>query len=139
MVIFGNDKVTLFNRAWDDENEEEIWSVTILAGCNLVATQGQNISKSGLDNADTVKLYVAPAEQSKAYVKPKTYEAMTDRNNSYTFRPQTDFFILGAIEDAPVTTENFYELMLNTYDDVYRVTTVDEYADVMPHLEIGGK
>ena len=28
--------------------------------------------------------------------------------------------------------------MSNSYDDVYKVTTVDKYEDILPHFEVGG-
>lgn len=139
MVVFGNDTVTLFNRVWDDENETETWLATVLIKCNLVATKGRNISKSGLENADTVKLYVDTAEQAHEYVKPKEYESLADKSNIYTFTPQIDFIVKGDVSTETSLDEGFFEYMLNKYDDVYRVTTVDEYTEVMAHLEVGGK
>lgn len=139
MVIFGNKTVTLFNRVWDDDSETESWLSTVLTSVNVVATQGANISKSGLSDADTVKLYVDLSGQSKKYVQPKEYASMTDRSNVLTFTPQTDFFVVGDKSSVPSTEAGFFDHMVNTYDDVYRITTVDVYEDVMPHIEVGGK
>ena len=139
MVVFGNDTITLFNRIWDDENESETWLATVLSKCNLVATRGRNISKSGLENADTVKLYVDTAEQVNEFVKPKVYESLADKSNVYTLTPQIDFFVKGDVSAEASFEEGFFEYILGKYDDVYKVTTVDEYTEILPHLEVGGK
>ena len=34
--------------------------------------------------------------------------------------------------------ENAYEWMHENFDDVYKVTTVDKYEDILPHFEVGG-
>lgn len=139
MVVFGNDTITLFNRIWDDENESETWLATVLSKCNLVATKGRNISKSGLENADTVKLYIDTTEQVNEFVKPKVYERLVDKSNVYTLTPQIDFFVKGDVSAETSLEEGFFEYILGKYDDVYRVTTIDEYTEILPHLEVGGK
>lgn len=139
MIIFGTKTTTIFNREWDDENEREIWHSTALVNTNLVLTQGLNISKSGVEEADTAKLFVDPAEQAKEYKKPKEYAGLPDKSNVYTFDAEHDFFVAGDVTSEESQETGFFEYMKAKYDDIYRVTTVDEYKDVMPHIEVGGK
>ena len=58
MGFFDNKKVTLFNRSFNAETEEETYYPTLLEGVDLVETKGANVSKSGMDSADAVKLYI---------------------------------------------------------------------------------
>lgn len=56
--LFYNDTVTLFNCFCDPDTEEEKCYLTLLENVNLVETKGANVTKSGMDSADAVKLYV---------------------------------------------------------------------------------
>lgn len=58
MGFFDNKTVTLFNRSFNAETEEETYYPTLLEGVDLVETKGANVSKSGMDSADAVKLYI---------------------------------------------------------------------------------
>lgn len=58
MGFFDNKTVTLFIRAFDPETEKEKYYPTLLEGVDLVETKGANVSKSGIDSADAVKLYI---------------------------------------------------------------------------------
>ena len=141
-VIFGNDTVTVFNRYFDIITEEEMWFPTLLKGVNLVSTKGANISKSGLNDADTARLFIdVDSVENKTYHTPKLWNQLTveDKANAFTFQTDTDFFVKGDLTDVEPFENNFFEWVLNHYDYVFKVSTVDEYSDVLPHLEIGGK
>ena len=58
MGFFDNKTVTLFIRAFDPETGKEKYYPTLLEGVDLVETKGANVSKSGIDSADAVKLYI---------------------------------------------------------------------------------
>ena len=138
MILFASDKVTIFNRVFDAENEVETWNKT-LALSNLVKTKGSNITKTGLENADTAKLYCDFQIGSKVYVEPKAYEALADKSTAFTFAEGVDFFVEGDLSEVEIPEENAFEYFLENYDSVFRVTTVDQYKDVMPHIEVGGE
>ena len=61
MGFFDNKTVTLFNRSFNAETEEETYYPTLLEGVDLVETKGANVSKSGMDSADAVP-FAAPFE-----------------------------------------------------------------------------
>jgi len=140
MGFFDNKTVTLFNRSFNAETEEETYYPTLLEGVDLVETKGANVSKSGMDSADAVKLFVCIGDVNKTYMEPKAWDALTEdeKKNYITFHSTEDFFVKGdqAAVDLPET--DAYEWMRNNFDDVYKVTNIDKYEDILPHFEVGG-
>ena len=141
--LFYNDTVTLFNYFCDPDTEEEKCYLTLLENVNLVETKGANVTKSGMDSADAVKLYIDFArlgKMGKPYMEPKAWDALPDdeKSNHITFRPTDDFFIKGDHMDLEIPDSGIYEWAHDNLDSVYKVTTVDKYEDVMPHFEVGG-
>lgn len=140
MGFFDNKTVTLFNRSFNAETEEETYYPTLLEGVDLVETKGANVSKNGIDSADTVKLYVDFKNIVKPYLPPKEWENMPDKCKQYflTFNPAQDFFIKGDQTAVDLPETDAYEWMRNNFDDVYKVTNIDKYEDILPHFEVGG-
>ena len=140
MGFFDNKTVTLFNRSFNAETEEETYYPTLLEGVDLVETKGANVSKSGMDSADAAKLFVCIGDVNKTYMEPKAWDALTEdeKKNYITFHSTEDFFVKGdqAAVDLPET--DAYEWMRNNFDDVYKVTNIDKYEDILPHFEAGG-
>ena len=95
--LFYNDTVTLFNYFCDPDTEEEKCYLTLLENVNLVETKGANVTKSGMDSADAVKLFVDLGKIPKPYMEPKAWDALPDdeKPNYITFHPTDDFFING--------------------------------------------
>lgn len=140
MGFFDNKTVTLFNRSYNAETEEEKYCPTLLEGVDLVETKGANVSKSGMDSADAVKLYIDFANRAKQYLPPKAWDALPEeeKQNYITFHSTEDFFVKGDHTDVKLPEESAYEWMRENFDDVYKVTTVDKYEDILPHFEVGG-
>lgn len=140
MNIWNIDTVTIFNRWYDTINEIEHYEPTVLKSTNLVLQQGANRTRSGLESADSAKLFVNFEKLPKEYKEPKEWLKLAwDEKEKYlTFNPAMDFFVKGNVADEEVI-ENFFEYMQNKYDHVYKITTVDIYKNVMPHYEIGGR
>lgn len=140
-VLFGNKAVTVYNRHFDTKTEEEIWLPTLLKKVNLSVTKGANKTQSGIENADSCKLYVDVSEQDKEYLSPKKWEsqALDEKKTSFTFQQDTTFFVEGDTSGIEILDSRFLEYMMKHHDKVFVVTTVDEYTDVMPHIEVGGK
>ena len=143
MGFFDNKTVTLFNRSFNAETEEEKYYTTLLEGVDLVETKGANVSKSGMDSADAVKLSIDFANLGttlKPYLPPKAWDVLPEeeKQNYITFHPTEDFFTKGDRTDVELPEENAYEWMHENFDDVYKVTTVDKYEDILPHFEVGG-
>lgn len=140
MGFFDNKTVTLFNRSFNAETEEETYYPTLLEGVDLVETKGANVSKSGMDSADAVKLYIDFANMAKQYLPPKAWDALPEeeKQDYITFHSAEDFFVKGDRSDVELPEEYVYEWMYENFDDVYKVTTVDKYEDILPHFEVGG-
>lgn len=140
MGFFDNKKVTLFNRSFNAETEEEIYYPTLLEGVDLVETKGANVSKSGMDSADAAKLFVCIDDVNKTYMEPKAWDALTEdeKKNYLTFHSTEDFFVKGDQTAVDLPETDAYEWMRNNFDDVYKVTNIDKYEDILPHFEIGG-
>ena len=140
MVLFGNKVVTVFNKHFDAITEEETWIPTVLNNVNLSITRGANVEKTGLESADTCKLFVDSTATEKSYIAPIEWNKKTfdEKSNFYTFGNE-DFFVEGDLSEVTILDSNFLEWMMSHYDNVFRVTTIDRYVDVLPHLEVGGK
>ena len=78
MGFFDNKTVTLFNRSFNAGTEEETYYITLLEGVDLVETKGANVSKSGMDSADAVKLYIDLTTLQKPYIEPKAWAALAE-------------------------------------------------------------
>lgn len=92
MGFFDNKTVTLFIRAFDPETEKEKYYPTLLESVDLVETKGANVSKSGIDSADAVKLYIDFVDVNKTfkpYLPPKAWDALPEeeKQNYITFHP----------------------------------------------------
>ena len=140
MGFFDNKTVTLFNRSFNAETEEEIYYPTLLEGVDLVETKGANVSKSGMDSADAAKLFVCIGDVNKTYMEPKAWDALTEdeKKNYITFHSTEDFFVKGDQTAVDLPETDAYEWMRNNFDDVYKVTNIDKYEDILPHFEVGG-
>lgn len=140
MGFFDNKTVTLFNRSFNAETEEETYYPTLLEGVDLVETKGANVSKSGMDSADAAKLYIDLANLKKPYIEPKAWAELSaeEKGNHITFTPAVDFFVKGNCTGATLPESEAYQWMVENYDDVYKVTTIDKYEDILPHFEVGG-
>ena len=140
MGFFDNKTVTLFNRSFNAETEEETYYPTLLEGVDLVETKGANVSKSGMDSADAAKLFVCIDDVNKTYMETKAWDALTEdeKKNYITFHSTEDFFVKGDQTAVDLPETDAYEWMRNNFDDVYKVTNIDKYEDILPHFEIGG-
>lgn len=96
MGFFDNKTVTLFSRSFNAETEEETYYPTLLECVDLVETKGANISKSGIDSADTVKLYVDFKNIVKPYLPPKEWEiCRTNASSIFDIQSGTGFLYQG--------------------------------------------
>ena len=141
MGLFDGKKVTIYNKYMDLIAGYEIWLPTLIENVDYTATQGANITKSGLSTADAVTVFINYSALPKPYKNPKEWQALTaeDKAKYVTFTQGTDFFIFGDSTSNVITTKGFFSDMQKRYSDCYKVTTVDRYDDILPHFEIGGK
>ena len=143
-----NETVTVFNK-YKSKQLGTTWYPHVLKGCYFLADKSANIEKTGIENADSAKLHVKYKDNDGIkigdlqYITPKEWDKQTNDKyeNSITFSEGEDFFALGEFEEIIIKEsdypEGFFQHMNDTYDDVYRITTVGKYT-VIPHFEIGG-
>ena len=146
------DTITVFNQ--QKIKKEVIWYPTVIRGVELQITAGRNRNTTGLENADTSKVFISyedsdtkmlvntSEDKKKQYLKPKAWGAYTEKNQAFTFQEGIDFFIQGeyqedVIKDADFE-DGFLSYMSEHYDDVFIINKADLYKTI-PHLEIGGK
>ena len=142
--------VTIYNLR-ENANFEMESNITILRGVFLDISQGANITKSGLANADAATLFVpfdvlavdGYTETEKEYVTPKEYAALNNTSGYWTIAtggetsPVGCFFVKGEVVDA-----SGYSALRQKYDHVFDVTTVDlrDFGSAgMEHWQVGGK
>lgn len=118
--------------------------ITILRGVLLDASKGANVRTSGLEGADAVNLYIpfsveavdGATGEAKRYVPPVEFWRTEDKTKLWTLKAGLDtFFVKGEV----VEPDKSYEFIEAVYDDVYRVTKVDEKDfGSLRHWEVGG-
>lgn len=140
MGFFDDKTVTLFNRSYNQTTEEEKYFLTLLKGVDLVETRGADVTKSGMDSADSAKLYVDYVTLPKPYMEPKEWDALPEnrKKNYITFHLARDLFAKGDCTGVELPESGAYEWARDNLDSVYKVTNVDKYEDILPHYEIGG-
>ena len=137
--IFYNKTVTVYNRSVEGLMEKETWHPTVLKGVRLLITKGENVSKSGMDSADSAKLFIKTNNLSREYKKPLEWKNLSteDKTKTFTLTSGVDFFVEGNTTAEVPTESDFFSYMKEKYDNCFKVTNVDVF-DLIPHLEVGG-
>lgn len=141
--------VTLFN-TWEDDNLVQQYNITILEGVLLDLSKADNVSKSGLENADSARLYIpfhvkahSTTGTDKTYVPPKQFDSLTTKTSNWTLNSggsgnsTSTYFVKGI-----VSTAMSISALKAAYDYVYDVTSVDirDFGTIdMQHFQVGGK
>ena len=119
--------------------------ITVLKGVLLDESKASNVSKSGMEGADAVNLYI-PADvtavdgltgKKQRYVGPKEFWSAEDKTGLWTLSVNRNCFFVKGEAIQPDWTVQSIE---NTYDSVYDVTKVDfkDYGGDMSHWQVGG-
>lgn len=142
--------VTVYNfLGKDPETGKPLNEITILRGVFLDISQGENIMRSGLSNADRATLYIpmsikavdGTTEQEQQYVSPKEYELLEDKTGFWTIGERKNsvcYFVKGEV----VEPDSDYREINTRYDYAYVVTSVDVRdfgSKPMWHWQVGGK
>ncbi len=126
------------------------YHLTVLHGVMLQAGKQTNVLASGLADADAVTLFIPfcvaatdAAGNPKTYVSPKAFENAEDKSGIWTVTSRGEssgadcYFIKGEVLEGIS-----YSDAMKTYDDVYRVSSVDTFdygSEKMQHWEVGGR
>ena len=110
------DTITVFNQ--QKVKKQITWYPTVIRGVELQITAGRNRSTTGLENADSAKVFIkyensnekmlveTSPEEIREYLKPKSWNAYTEKNQAFTFQEGIDFFIQG-IPHPPTRCKSF--------------------------------
>ena len=138
--------ITLYYVTEDPVTFETSNGITILEGVLVDASKAANVRASGIESADAVNLFIpfdvkaidGVTGAAKTYISPKKYETQTDKSKLWTLGIDGKCFFVKGVVIEPV--QGFQYINAN-YDDVYRVTKVDEKdfgSPDMRHWEVGG-
>lgn len=146
------DTITVFNQ--QKVKKQITWYPTVIRGVELQITVGRNRSTTGLENADSAKVFIkyensngkmlveTSQGEKREYLKPKSWNAYTEKNQAFTFQEGIDFFIQGEYQEVAIMDadyeDGFLSYMSDRYDDLFLVNKADLYKTI-PHLEIGGR
>lgn len=141
--------VTIFNKLKTAQGTT--WYPTVLHNVDLIVDKGANVTKTGLESADTAKLHIRytlidgnVTIAGKPYKRPKEWAAQASASIAETITfASTDLFMLGEYQQTPIN-DNEYKDGFDVYikkskDDVFVISNVGGPYKVIPHFEIGGE
>ena len=137
--IFYNKTVTVYHRTTEGLMEKETWHSTVLKNVRLLVTRGENISKSGMESADSAKLFIKTNNLPIPYKKPLEWLNLSeeDKAKNFTLVSGEDFFVEGDTSTEEISESGFFSYMKGKYDNCFKITNVDVF-ELIPHLEVGG-
>ena len=153
------DSVVVFNRYVKGLYETEQYFGTRFDNVRVELTQGANITKSGLENANAciIKVNTASIKKSgKSYKAPEVWNDLTTDEMLESFTLDTkgkNFFVIVKKEELGIDIDvplglidqdeirypgGFFEYIKTRYGYAFSVDTVDVYT-LIPRFEIGGR
>lgn len=121
--------------------------MTILRGVLLDASKAVNVTRSGLEGADAVNLYIpfsvnavdGLTGQKKRYAPPMEFWRMEDKSGYWTLSVTGHGGKTIFVKDEVVEPDLTEEQISLAYDGVYNVTKVDEKDfGGLKHFQVGG-
>lgn len=121
--------------------------MTILRGVLLDASKAVNVTRSGLEGADAVNLYIpfsvnavdGVTGQKKRYAPPMEFWRMEDKSGYWTLSVTGHGGKTIFVKDEVVEPDLTEEQISLAYDGVYNVTKVDEKDfGGLKHFQVGG-
>lgn len=153
MGIGYKDAVVLYNRHYNDTLEAEYYFGTLFENVRIELTQAENISKSGMKDADSFLVKI-PNDGTLNYVNPPDWENMSEEEKlkHFTLRSNDfDFVVIAKKNELLIDRElpvglinsddypgKFFQYMVNEKGNCYKVNTICVYS-LIPRFEIGGK
>ena len=134
--ITNADNAELIIRVLPDRNAN-----TIIYQPYIVVT---NDGDAYVDNRGVKLSYQEPETDGEQwYVTPKAYSHLISPEGYFTFKPETDFFVVGNYASTePIDDDDYdeglYHAMNEAEDGVYMITSAVYYS-LLPHFEIGGR
>lgn len=132
-----NTGITVYNKVNDPITRTEKLSRAYIPDCLYIESHGANIITSGLESADSAKIYIPMSSlmnADKDGVDPKHF---TDHATQFSIMPNA-VVVKGNISELTPTVK----YLESTYDHVHIVTTVDIHdygSGGLHHMEVGCK
>lgn len=127
--------------------EKLVNHMTILRGVLLDASKAVNVTRSGLEGADAVNLYIpfsvnavdGVTGQKKRYAPPMEFWRMEDKSGYWTLSVTGHGGKTIFVKDEVVEPDLTEEQISLAYDGVYNITKVDKKDfGGLQHFEVGG-
>lgn len=133
-----NADITIYSRYLDLITKVDKYQRTVLMGVFWESYQAVNVRKSGLDNADRVRVFI-PHQVAVIgdYRKPKAWQALGDKAGFWTLQTG-DKVVLGAVD---YEIEKVASELEKRFDDVLTLTKIDDKnfgSLALRHWEVGG-
>ncbi|MFL8951102.1 DUF6751 family protein [Helcococcus kunzii] len=124
--------ITIYNKFIDSKTRNDVWKKTQIKNVHWEESKGANIIKSGMTNADSVKVFIPYSSiEEDVYIDPKQY-----KGDGFTLKPG-DYIVKGLIEDE-ITSSSELE---KQYSTAVKIKTVDNRNDALIkdlwHFEVG--
>ena len=143
MDPFFNKKITIWNKHTDGVWKNEIWIPTVIENVRLLVSKGNNIMKSGLDNADSARLHIMdgisiPEKEYMPFVEWRNISP-DNKKKYFTLDSENDsFFVEGDVSTLDASgKDNFFDYVKRNYNNCFRITKVDRF-EIIPHYEVWG-
>lgn len=132
--------------------DSQLWYVSVIKNVDIVASQSENATQHGEQNANGVIVLiqtdansnVETTEGLKSYAKTKAFNSSETPEMLIAFQPLTDFIYEGVFEgDNPINDADcgdlgLYHKLNNELDGVHQVSACTLYT-LIPHLEVNCK
>lgn len=119
--------------------------ITILRGVLFDASKGRNVTRSGLESADAVNLYIPFSVEAvdgvtgakREYVDSLTFWRMDNRSGYWTLSVKNENCFV--VKGEAVHPDWSVQKIEATYSDVYDISKVDvkDFGGEMAHFEVG--
>ena len=136
MSLFPNTDITLFNRV-KGKNGYEYYK-TYIKGVDwqnkVIVVNTQAGAKGILKKDNTIIFIDNPAETTKTFLKPKSFNRMENKSKYYTLLAG-DKIVKGIVKND-ITPDYSITNLENDYDDVITITNITECSE---HYEVEGE
>ena len=132
-----NGHITIYNRYF--VSRVETYQRTVIKNVVWQATKAVSGRSTGVLASNVATVFI-PMARGAAYVKPKAWQALTDKSDNWTLQ-EGDVIVRGAIADE-ITTEYKLSDLRAAYDDVVTITSIDAMDQGSPnvqHWQVGCK
>lgn len=140
-----NADITIYNKYFDKEEKCTKYKRTYIQGVNYRISDGVSSlsTQKGASNNNEIIIYIpfSVYSESKTYLRPKAYEALSDTERDCYYTLNAGDIIIRGIIDFELTGEQGSNLKVlsENYDDISTVSNVITYdfgSDNLKHWKV---